>query len=328
VAGPVVAPDGIAYLAANDGILHAIDVSSGRDRWTFNGSAHYGGDLSTGALILADGDVLWPGPRHRLYALTPQGRLRWTLTATADVLTPVLDPRGDLLIVADMSGRIAAYQLHRDGSVPQKVWSRRLASGSYGSPAVAADGTIYETSGNCLFALAPSGHVKWTVTTPDQVEVSPAVATNGIVVFGSDNRLEYGVNPNGRVRWTEKIGNYTYSSPLAIPGRRVLFGNHSGAMTILNSDTGQGIRRDRTSGQLWTAATVDSRDDVYFASRLGHIVGFTATGRSLFDRRTGTRFDSYPTLAPDGTLLIGAVDGTLYALRSPKPHPVRPGADR
>jgi outer membrane protein assembly factor BamB len=152
------------------------------------------------------------------------------------------------------------------------------------------------------------------VTTPALVEVSPAIATDGVVVFGSDNRREYGVDPDGQVRWSDPIGNYTYSSPLALPGRRVIYGNHSGQMTLLDSDTGRVIRRDAGTGQIWTAAAVDRAGDVYFATRLGQIYGFGADGRRRFDLDTGGKYDSYPALAPDGTLLVGGDNGTLYAI--------------
>ena len=196
-------------------------------------------------------------------------------------------------------------------------WSRRLTqTASYGNPVVAANGTIYQTSGDCLFALTPTGQTRWSVTTPAPVEVSPAIATNGIVVFGSDNRLEYGVDPDGHVRWKEKIGNYTYSSPITLPGRRVAFGNHSGQMTILDTDTGQVIRRDTGAGELWTSAAVDAHGDLYFGSRTGRIYGFNAAGGRLFDFDAGGKFDSYPALAPDGTLLFGDDDGVLFALHA------------
>ncbi len=70
VPGPVTLGK-IAYVASDGGVLHAIDVGSGADRWSFDGRGAYGSDLSTAPTVLGDGVVLWPGPRHRLFALTP-----------------------------------------------------------------------------------------------------------------------------------------------------------------------------------------------------------------------------------------------------------------
>ena len=314
VPGPVIAR-GEAYVASNAGVLHAVSVSTGRDRWRFDGGGSYGSDLSTAPLVRDDGVVLWPGPRHRLFALGSDGRLRWTLPGQAYLLTPVLDPVGGVLVVADQSGEISGYRLASDRRRPVRLWSRQLASPSYGNPAVAADGTIYETAGDALFALTRAGHLLWTVHTPAPIEVSPAIADHGIVVFGSNDRHEYGVDATGHVRWRVPIGNFTYSSPLALPGHRVIFGNHSGQMTLLDSDSGRRRSRDQVQGLLWTSAAVDGRGDVYFASRRGQIFGFDAAGRRLFDLNAGSTFDGYPALASDGTLLAGSDDGTLCALR-------------
>lgn len=46
----------------------------------------------------------------------------------------------------------------------------------------------------------------------------------------------------------------------------------------------------------------------------GHIYGFGTSGHQLFDLNAGGKFDSYPALAPDGTLLVGDDDGTLFAI--------------
>jgi outer membrane protein assembly factor BamB len=313
VAGPVTTTGGQAYVASDAGTLFDISVATGATRWHFSGGAAYGVDLSTAPMVLPNGVVIWPGPHNCLYALSASGRLEWTLAGKAQPLTPVLDPATGALVVANIDGQISGYRLNGSHR-PVRLWSDRLASVSFGNPAVAADGTIYETAGNSLFAIDPQGQIRWHVKTPDAVEVSAAVAVNGIVVFGSDNRVEYGVNPGGRIRWRVPIGNYTYSSPLALAGRRVIFGNHSGQMTTLDSDTGQVISRDAGSGELWTAAAVDARGDAYFASRSGQIFGFTSSGHQLFDLNTGGKFDSYPALAPDGTLLVGSDSGTLYAI--------------
>lgn len=314
VAGPVTMGD-VAYVASNAGVLHAIDVATGRDRWRFDGGGSYGSDLSTAPTVLTNGLVLWPGPRHRLFALTSAGRMRWTLTTTGDPLTVAVDQSRSLIVLADQSGTVSGYRLSFTGAAPARVWSHSLSSTSFGNPVLASDGTAYETAGNSLFAIALDGRVRWQVRTPSQVEVSAAVGEGGIIVFGSNDRFEYGVAPDGTVRWKHPIGDFTYSSALALAGHRVIFGNHSGDMSILDIRDGHLITRDHGSGQLWTAAAVDVRGDVYFASRSGGIYGFDSAGRSLFTIQAGGTFDSYPAIAADGTLLVGGDDGALRAIR-------------
>ncbi len=82
-----------AYAASNGGVLHAIDVATGRDRWQFDAHGSYGSDLSTVPAVLADRSVLWPGPHQRLYSISRGGALRWRLSAAAELLSPLVDSK-------------------------------------------------------------------------------------------------------------------------------------------------------------------------------------------------------------------------------------------
>lgn len=53
--GPVVGPDGTIYAASNGGVLHAINPSTGADRWIYDcGHTDPDSDLSVSPLVLAD----------------------------------------------------------------------------------------------------------------------------------------------------------------------------------------------------------------------------------------------------------------------------------
>jgi len=65
--GPFIGKAGIVYAASNAGVLHAIDPATGADRWTYDGHASCGSDLSTSPAVLPDGTILRPGPNATLY---------------------------------------------------------------------------------------------------------------------------------------------------------------------------------------------------------------------------------------------------------------------
>lgn len=313
VPGPV-SRAGVAYVAGNDGVLHAIDISNGRERWSFDGGGALGlEDLSTAASVLADGSILWPGPHGHVYALTPGGKLRWVLGVGAEPLTPAVDERARLLVIVNAAGGVNGYRLETDGRAPALLWSHRIEHPSYGNPAIAADGTAYVTGGDSLYAFSPTGQLRWQVRTPQPVEVSAAVTNDGTVVFGSDNKIEYGVSPDGEIRWEHPIGNFTYSSPVGLPGNLVAYGNHSGVVSVLDAADGRLVRSVAGMGQIWTSAALDSRGDIYFATQDGYIYGFGPNGSQLFAVHAGGTFDSYPAIAGDGTLLVGGSDGVLRA---------------
>lgn len=314
VPGPVT-HGSVAYASSTHGILHAIDLASGRDLWTFDGGA--GGspsDLSTSPTVLSDGTILLPAARARVIALTPAGGVRWSVTGSGEPLTPAVDESRCLLVIADTAGHLSGYRLGSGDAAPVRLWTRTLGVESFGNPALGSDGTTYATAGHVLAAIAPDGRLRWQLRISQTIETGAALAEDGTVVFGGNDEIEYGIGPDGSVRWRHPIGNYTYSTPLALPGDRVIYGNHGGEMTILDARNGRPVQVYRGTGQLWTGAAVDGKGDVYFASRTGGIYGFAAGGRKLFTIAAGGTFDSYPAIAADGTLLVGGDDGVLRAI--------------
>jgi len=318
VPGPVVGRGGIVYAASNGGVLHALDLGTGRDRWTFNGGGSYGSDLSTVPAILPDGTILWPGPRSTLYALDLGGRLLWREQLAGQPLSPAVAPSG-AIVVGDASGTVTELRLDARGR-PRRAWSVDAGDTSYANPALRGD-TVYTTVDDALVAIR-AGRVLWRLRAGAISEVSPAITPAGTIVFGANDGVQYGVSPSGKLRWRHRTGALTYSSPAATRDGLVYFGDHHGFMNILDGRDGQLVARplalgrtpSRRSVGVWTAPAIDARHNVYFGTRPGHIYGFAASGRRLFDIDTGATVDSNPALAGDGTLLIGSENGLLYAI--------------
>lgn len=88
--GPVIGIDGSVIVATNDGTLSALDPTDGSTRWTFDGGSGYGSDLSTGAAVLADGTIAWPGPAGPLYGIDSTGQQSCTVKLGGFVLSPAV----------------------------------------------------------------------------------------------------------------------------------------------------------------------------------------------------------------------------------------------
>lgn len=320
VPGPVVGRGGVTYVASNGGVLHALRVSDGRELWHFDGGSGYGSDLSSSPAVLADGTILWPGPEG-LYALSRAGRLMWKVAFESTVLSPLIAPGGRVYL-QEMGGPLHALAL-RGRSRPRALWSRDLGTTSYGSPALGRRGDVYATVDNALVALRQTGRVRWRFAARGIVEVSPAVAPDGTVVLGTNDRFQYGVGPDGRERWRYPREDLTYSSPGVTADGTAYFGDHRGFLNAVDVATGklvgryrgQGRSRDEGNVGIWTAPLVDARRNVYFGTHPGKVFGFARDGRRLFAIETGGVVDSYPALAADGTLLIGSESGELIAIR-------------
>jgi outer membrane protein assembly factor BamB len=315
--GPIVGPGDVVYAASNGGVLHAIDLATGRDRWSLDGGGSYGSDLSTSAALRRDGLLLWPGPHDTLYGIDAvSGSLLWKRGFGGMILSPALGR--DRVYVGTMDGRLHALTVTRDGA--HVDWSTDLGvqgQQSYGSPAVSSDGTVYETVANRIVAVRDAGDrgsILWHFDIASGTEVSPAVSRDGVAVFGTNDQTEYGLDPQGRVTWRYPRNSLSYSSPAVTPNGIAYFGDHRGFVDAVDTRLGMLVRRYRLSGEVWTAPVVDGAGDVYAGTKTGHITGFRVDGTRLFDIATGGVVDSYPAIAGDGTLLIGSSDGSLYAI--------------
>lgn len=163
----------------------------------------------------------------------------------------------------------------------------------------------------------------WRWSSPADIEVSAGVGPDGTVVVAPNDEWAYGVAPGGRLRWRWRKGDWSYSSPAVTADGKAWFGDHLGFLDVVDSSTGQPVRRLPTIPKsephpggvgVWTAPAIDAVGDVYFGTVVGHIYGFTPAGAKLFDVDTRGQVDSYPALDASGTLYIGSSVGALYAI--------------
>jgi len=318
VPGPVLTRDGSVLAASNGGVLHDLDPQTGADRWRFSGGSAYGNDVSTSPLVLDAGRlILWPGPRNTLFALAGSGRQLWSIQFGSQVLTPLRGP-GSTVYVEEMDGMMRALRVGVGGA--SERWRVGVGTGSsYGSPASGAGGLVYTTVGRDLVAvrdLGSRGEVAWRFAAQDDIEVSPAVATDGTVVLGTNDRFEYGVSPTGQERWRWPRGVLTYSSPAATADGSVRFGDHRGRLITLRAASGQVEQVLQGHGEVWTRPAADAQGDTYWGTHAGELWGFDPSGRVVLHQRTGGSVESYPAVGQDATVYIGSQDGRVWAVRA------------
>lgn len=125
---------------------------------------------------------------------------------------PVIDTEGILYIAgrptADDSGDTesapgALYALDASGT-PQ--WETPLEGRPVGSPALAADGTLYVAEKEGVSAVSPQGELQWHFT-PDEEDPAmdgPIVGPDGTIYYKSLGGL-VALTPNGERRWQAPI---------------------------------------------------------------------------------------------------------------------------
>lgn len=312
--GPAVGADGSIYVATNQGILYALDPTTGGNLWTFNGGQPIGGeaDLSTTPLVLPTGDVLWPGSANTLFELASNGAVLWSHQFSSKPLSPTAS--GTRVYVEQMGGILSAFDVGT--ATPQLAWSLKVGTTSFGSPVVTPDGAVATTAGRQVVAVTDDGSsakVAWRYATSAPIEVSASVGADGTVVVSTNDRHVYALKPSGALEWRSDVGTESYSSP-SVSGGLAYYGDNSGALHVLRERSGAPVATDHGSKGIWSAQAVDNRGDVYFGTQGRHIYGFGPHGTRLFDIAASAPIDSYPALTGNGELIIGDQAGTLYAI--------------
>jgi len=237
---------GRIYFGSNDGNLYALNLE-GVLLWKFSTPS----PIRTTPAVGSDGTIYvgsclrcpYPdpsgGPEGVLYAINPDGTLKWNLTIInsgegVDTLTsPTIGPDGTIY-VSDVGFRIVA--VNPDGNLKWQVWTHGEV---VGPPAVAPDGTIYveiddppptgscaDGLNKCLVALNPDGTIKWGLYSFGEFN-SPAVGSDGTIFIDST-----AFNPNGTIQWQDQ---QAFNSP-SLGSDGTIYGTTEGSLNAVNPD--------------------------------------------------------------------------------------------
>ena len=252
---PPVIADGQAIVGTNYGLAYALDVTTGKVRW----SAHTRGRVASSPAIdgtrvlftTKRGDVLALDSRtgkelwrrrigsaiessplvvgssffigtlsRRVMKLdTRTGGVRWSVPAPGGIKAS-LALSGRNVIVGDYSGHVAAFR-RSDG---KQVWRTtspgerlRGAGRFYAGPAVAY-GRVYigNVNGRVLALDADTGQIAWVRVLSDFVYSSAAVADRTVFVGSYDHHLYALDAVTGKVRWSVDAGERISGSPSVV----------------------------------------------------------------------------------------------------------------
>lgn len=151
-----------------------------------------------------------------LYALNPDGSLKWSFTHSCVLFSPVIGNDGNIY-VQDFYNKL--YSINSSGNLR---WSYDQFRYSYFEnvgqrcPAVGSDGTIY-VAGCGLHAVDPvNGSQKWVAYDVLSAKASPSIGPDGTIyaVFSQD--LVVAVNPDGSEKWHNSF-TYEWEMSFASP---------------------------------------------------------------------------------------------------------------
>jgi hypothetical protein len=189
-----------------------------------------GGTASSPALG-ADGTIYAGSGDRRIYALAPDGSVRWSYAFPSPVFAPpTIGADGTIYTASDDA---YFYALNPDGTLK---WRFLLGTGVRSSPGLASDGTIYLGAGRFLWAFNPDGTLQWRYPTGGN-NASPAVGADGTVYAGAFDGYVYAVNPDGTLKWRFLTGGTVFlSSPALGADGAIYIGSEDWYLYALNAD--------------------------------------------------------------------------------------------
>lgn len=143
--------------------------------WSFKPTS---GRFAGGPVIARDGTVYIGDTAGRLYALLPNGTVKWTIDTGIPLLgSPALGPYGDIY-VTDETGRLSVYQ-------PDQLLLWRFAPPDVATsgPIVASDGTVYYTQGSAVQAVSRDGQPLWRGKIKQYLYTAPRLSADGSLLL-------------------------------------------------------------------------------------------------------------------------------------------------
>ncbi len=257
-APPALGADGQVLIGGYDYVFYSLNLGNDQPVWTFSGATdHYIG----GALVDA-GNIYVASADSFLYALDPNGNLRWKFKAGHAIWgTPVLD--GDTLYVSSLDHHIYAV----DSGTGNLAWeSDDLGGAIVASPTLGPDGAMYagtfgmktdnpEKSSKLLALESSSGRVRWSAPTKGWIFVSPLLQ-DGVLYFGDSDGYFYAVNAaDGAVRWQiqpDTTQNRSIASAPVLIGETVYFASKAGILYAVKAADGSMLWNKPIGGEIYT----------------------------------------------------------------------------
>ena len=304
---PALAPDGTAYVGDADGVVHAVG-SDGVGLWKVSTD----GAVASSPAVTAYGTVVVGSADTKVWALSADGDVEWTYKTAAPVRSsPVIAPDGTL-VVGSEDGFVHAIRPNGEG-----LWKLAIGAKVASSPAVAPSGRVFVGAADGrLYAIDPGGTVAWTFQTPLSIEgSSPAIGDDGTVYIGTIDKRLYAVNPDGTQKWAFLTGDRIESSP-ALASDGIVVGSVDGHLYKISW---QGTLRHKykTSGLVLGPPALGADDAAYFGAFQDLEFSFYALDASFgllwrFPLEEGVFGGA--AIRADGVIIVGALDGALYAL--------------
>jgi len=303
--GPVVMVGSTLYGAGLDRKVYAVDVETGRTRW----SSRLGGLIGGGVLV--SGDTVFAAssrPEGRVYALDAESGHRFWRTRVGSVSAPLALAHG-VLLVESQAGELVGL----DPAKGDVRWRRKL--GVARVAAVPADsGTFVVATVDSLFRVsAAGGHVVRRAASPGTI-LSPWVRHGGVLVGGTTDSMVVAVGIEDlRPHWEAALDAPVLDSPALAQGQ-IFAASRRGTVYRITLDTAAAAHKVTELEWPVTAPVTWYEGLLLLGGADGVLRALRPDGEEVWRLQLRWPIELAPLPLPDGLLAIGG-GGDLHRYR-------------
>lgn len=317
---------GDGQIVVADGSGHLMNLSeSGHQRWMRRLDGH-----SPRGPSVADGVVYVGTDAGKVYAFTEaDGRKKWEVQLSSEVLTPVMVTAGHLL-VQTADGRL--WSLDPGNGKVQWTFSMNqptLSLRGLATPLV-RDGIVYEgfADGNLVAVNLASGAELWRAPVAiahGNNELARMVDVAASPVDWHDEVIA-GAYQGNLAAYNARSGTQDWSRPMSIYQMPVIFHNHlyvadaQGRISAIDPASGTVLwRNDSLNGHYITGLGACD-GELLAADSGGYLYAIDPQGghRLGQEQVSGSGIQSTPVCLPDHQILLMSGAGTLYRIKLEK----------
>lgn len=261
--------------------------------------------------IDSDGTIYVGSGNSRLYALYPDGTFRWSSKMDGWIGSSPAIGTDGTVYIVATCYKGSLYAFSRSGA---NLWSFNV-EGGWSSPAVGKDGMIFVGSGYPdydIHAINKNGTLKWSFATGNQGNSSPAIGPDGTVYVGRQDNKLYAIRADGKLEWSFTTGNYVESSPAINLDGTIYVGSDDGKLYAINPD-GTCRWAFTTGNCVKSSPAIDADGTIYVGSNDNKFYAINPDGKLKWSYTTGSAIGSSPAIGADGTVYVGSSDEKLYA---------------
>jgi outer membrane protein assembly factor BamB len=304
------------YVASLGGSLTALARADGVERWT----VPLGDRAYATPCVARDGTIYAGSDVKKLVAITPEGKVKWSLATDGDADTGPVIAGDDSLVFA--AGRMV-YSVTPSGHLKWRVAAKRKV---FTSPAIGRSGRVFFGSqDHHAYAVTEQGVLAWSVDLGADVDGSPTVGDDGAVFFGTDGDEIVRLDPDaGTVIWRAKVEGYVRGALSVTRSGDVLAGIYGPTprQVRVRADDGRVIGQFAIQGTgarefgVHGGALEDETGALLFGTQDDVVYAVGDASELLWQFSTQGDVDAPVTLLTDGSVLVGSDDGRVYLLRA------------